>query len=71
MEEIPVFVKVDDYKEVLKTINELKVKIDSAKELIAEIHKIKEEEESELETWKIGLSDVEQKIDNLSVLLKQ
>jgi predicted patatin/cPLA2 family phospholipase len=71
MEEVPVFVKVEDYKDVLKNIEELKNKIAIAKDLIVEIHKIKEEEENELETWKIGLNDVEQKIENLSSLLKQ
>ena len=71
MEEMPVFVKVEDYQEVLDMIGELRGKIENAKSLIHDIHELKEEEESELEAWRIGLDDVEQKIANLSSLLKQ
>ena len=68
---MPVYVKIDDYKEVLETIADLNSKIVDAKALLTNIDAIKSEEESELESWKMGLDDVEQKLLNLNESLSQ
>lgn len=66
---MPVFVKIDEYKEVLDTIANLQKQIADAKALLGEIDAIKHDEESELESWKMGLEDVEEKISNLNGIL--
>jgi uncharacterized protein Yka (UPF0111/DUF47 family) len=63
--EMPVFVKIDDYKEVLDVIELMKNKIEQAKSLIARINELKNEEDSELEAWKTNINEIEQKIDNV------
>lgn len=68
---MPVFVKIDDYKDVVKSIQELQGKISNAKSLLNQIEQIKQEEETELESWKIGLDDIEQKIANLNDVLTE
>ena len=59
---MPVFVKISDYKEVLDTVNELKVKLQNAKSILAQITELKHQEDAELVSWTSGLDDVEQKI---------
>lgn len=68
---MPVYVKIEDYKEVLVTIADLKEKIVDAKNLLESIDTIRNDEETELESWKMGLSDVEQKVLNLNDVLSQ
>ena len=68
---MPVYVKIDDYKEVLETIADLQKKIGNAKELLAQVDSIRNDEESELESWKMGVGDIEQKIADLKAVLSQ
>ena len=63
--EMPVFVKIDDYKEVLDVIELMKNKIEQAKALISKINELKNEEDSELEAWKTNINEIEQKVDNI------
>jgi predicted S18 family serine protease len=63
--EMPVFVKIDDYKEVLDIIELMKNKIEQAKSLIARINELKNDEDSELEAWKTNIAEIEQKVENV------
>ena len=48
-EEMPVFVRVDEYKDVLEIMNHIKTKIENAKDTLAKINQLKNEEDAELE----------------------
>jgi len=61
-EGMPVFVKVDDYKEVLEVMNMIRNKIEEAKEILGKINELKNEEDAELELWHTGLEEVERKM---------
>tara|TARA_Y100000310_G_scaffold127071_1_gene126098 strand:- start:1698 stop:1925 length:228 start_codon:yes stop_codon:yes gene_type:complete len=63
MEKMPVFVKVDEYDEVLNIIKVIKSKIDDAKSTLLKINDLKNEEDHQLEMWQNSLSEVEKKID--------
>jgi uncharacterized protein Yka (UPF0111/DUF47 family) len=63
--EMPVFVKIEDYKEILDVIELMKNKIAQAKGLIQRINELKNEEDSELEAWKTNIDEIEQKVDNI------
>lgn len=65
-EKMPVFVKIDEYKEVLDVLNTIKEKVNDAKTVLSEIEELKEKEDNELESWKSGLEDVENKIDYIN-----
>ena len=60
---MPVYVKIDDYKEVLQVIGIIKDKIAAAKEIIGKINELRNEEDAELELWHSGLEEVERKVD--------
>ncbi len=60
---MPVFVKVDDYDEVLNIIKTIRHKIDDAKNTLLKINDLKNEEDHQLELWQNSLSEVEKKID--------
>lgn len=60
---MPVFVKVDEYEEVLSLIKMIRKKIDEAKETLLKINELKNEEDHQLEIWQNNLAEVEKKID--------
>ncbi|MFA6461416.1 MAG: hypothetical protein WCV90_04050 [Candidatus Woesearchaeota archaeon] len=63
MERMPVFVKVDEYDDVLNLIKLIRKKIDESKETLMKINELKNEEDHQLEMWQNNLAEVEKKID--------
>lgn len=59
----PVFVKIDEYKEVLDLLDVIKGKLDDAKGKLDDINKLKDEENRELEAWSSNVADIEKKVD--------
>jgi len=64
-ERMPVFVKIDDYKDVLDVIELIRSKIAQAHSTIQKINGLKSEENAELDMWKANLNDIEQKISKI------
>ncbi len=60
--EMPIYVRIEEYKDVLEVIELIKKKVEGAKALLGEINEIKAEEDKELERWEESLSLVEKKI---------
>ncbi len=60
---MPVFVKIDEYKNVIDTMGLIKAKIELAKDTLAKINQLKNEEDAELELWHNSLEEVERKIE--------
>ncbi|RLE45172.1 hypothetical protein DRJ16_00170 [Candidatus Woesearchaeota archaeon] len=63
MPEAPIYVKVDEYKDVLDLLNMIKNKLAEAKELLSRINELKNEEDAELELWHSGIEEIEKKIE--------
>ncbi len=63
--EMPVFVKIEEYKDVLDVIELIKDKLAQANNLLGRINELKNEEDSELERWKSNLEEIERKIDDI------
>lgn len=59
----PVFVKIDEYKEVLDILEVIKGKIDVAQKTLKEVKKLKDEEDRELSSWSTNLDDITAKVD--------
>lgn len=59
---MPVFVRIEEYRDVLDIVNMIKNKIEEAKETLGKIHELKNEEDAELELWHTGIEEVERKI---------
>lgn len=62
-ENMQVFVKIDDYKDVLDIMNMIKNKLSEAKITLGEINKLKNEEDAELELWHTSLDEAERRIE--------
>ena len=60
---MPVFVKIDDYKDVLEALNLLNKRLEKAREIMARINDLKNEEDAELDAWDRELQEVEKKLD--------
>jgi uncharacterized NAD(P)/FAD-binding protein YdhS len=63
MERMPVFVKVDEYNNVLGVIRGIRKKVEEAKETLAKIHEYKNEEDHQVEVWNNNLAELEKKVE--------
>ncbi len=69
MPDVPIFVKIDNYKEVLEDINTIKMKLVEAKKLLAEIEELKNEETSEINLWRQSLDEADAKMEYIDKTL--
>lgn len=63
MNDMPVFVKVEDYKDALDILNMIRAKIENAKKTLERINQLKGEEDTELELWQETINEAERKVD--------
>ncbi len=62
-QQTPVFVKIDEYKDVLDILDLIKNKIKEAKAAISDINDLKNQEDAALLEWSNEITDIEKKID--------
>jgi hypothetical protein len=62
-EGMPVYVRIEEYKDVLDVMNLIKSKIAEAKETLAKLNDLKNDEDAELDLWHTSLEEVERKVD--------
>lgn len=62
MAEKNVFVRIDEYKDILDIIALVNQKVDEARTVLGKINDLKNQEDAELENWKNSLDDVERKM---------
>ncbi len=58
-----IFVKLNEYKEILNLVSDLKEKLDVAKATLEKIQGLKTEEETELELWNSSIKEIENKME--------
>lgn len=63
--EMPVFVKIDEYKEVLDVLGLIKEKISQAQGILSKIEQLQSEEAAELDAWKKGLDEISAKVEHI------
>jgi len=68
---MPVFIKIEEYNDVLTLMRTVRKKLDEAKETLLKIHDLKNEEDHQLELWQNTLADVEKKVDFISHSLSE
>lgn len=71
MEQMPVFVKIDDYNSVLDLMKAIARKMDEAKETLAKINELKNEEDHQIEMWQSALGEIEKKIEFMNHSLNE
>jgi len=62
MNNTPIFIKIDSYKEVLDIIDVVKAKLDKSKSILKQINQIKAEEDEELLEWQTTLDNISDKV---------
>ena len=62
MDDKPIFVKIEKYKEALRTIKDIKERVNDAEGILRKIHGIRRTEEAELLHWEKELSDIKTKM---------
>jgi hypothetical protein len=63
------FIRLEEYKEVLAVLAKMKNKVDDAKDLLNKLGDMKAEEDAELDIWDKTLKDIESKISDINKTL--
>lgn len=66
---MPVFVKVDEYKEILDVLEMIKSKIKEIRAALGDINALRNEEDAELAMWNNTMNEIEKKIDGIDRIM--
>ena len=69
MKGAPVFVKVDEYKEILEILDMVKSKLGEVRHTISSMNALREEEDAELAAWNNTMNNIQMKIENIDKML--
>jgi len=69
MERKALYVKVEDYKDIIDIMTLVRKKVHDARSILDSIQTLKREEDREVEQWNATLSDIDNKIDYLDKTL--
>jgi soluble cytochrome b562 len=59
---VPVFVKITDYKEVLDIVDVMRQKLKETTQTLEKIKELKAEEDRELQDWEKGIAEISRRI---------
>ena len=66
---MPVFVKVDEYKEILDVLEMIKSKIKEIRAALGDINSLRNEEDAELAMWNNTINEIEKKIEGIDRIM--
>jgi hypothetical protein len=61
-----IFVKLNEYKDILDLLDALKDKLDQSKATLDKIKSLKTEEETELELWENSINEIDTKLIHIN-----
>ncbi|MBR9690639.1 hypothetical protein GOV08_03060 [Candidatus Woesearchaeota archaeon] len=62
-ENAPLFIKLDEHKDILNIVTVIKKKVQESKNTLGRIENLRAEEKNELENWTKNLNDVHTKVE--------
>lgn len=65
MDKAPVFVKIEDYKDIVDLLALIKDRTKQAKFLLDKVREIKDQEDAEILSWAKKLEDVGQRVNEI------
>jgi len=71
MEKMPVFVKIEEYEDIINTMLTLKNKVEAAKTTLIKINQLKQEEDSQLQSWQSALEEIENRMNTIDQFLHE
>ena len=66
---MPVFVKVDEYKEILDVLEMIKGKVNEIRNTLGSINSLRNEEDAELGMWNSTINDIEKKVESIDRIM--
>ena len=66
---MPVFVKVDEYKDILEVLDMIKGKLKEIRDTLGNINALRNEEDAELTMWNNAIDDIEKKVDGIDKIM--
>ncbi len=66
---MPVFVKVDEYREILDVLDMIKGKIKEIRGTLGGINALRNDEDAELAMWNSTLNEIEKKVDSIDRIM--
>ncbi|MFH1400180.1 MAG: hypothetical protein ABIH41_01550 [Nanoarchaeota archaeon] len=67
----PVFVKIDEYEDILNILDVLRANIAKTKDTIDKLQEMRAQEEQTIKTWHLHLDDVTKKVEEINKTLFQ
>jgi hypothetical protein len=58
-----VFVRIDEYKEVISLFDNVRSQLDKTKSILGKIKELKAEEQTEIELWNKSIMEIEKKLE--------
>ena len=71
MENAPIFVKIDEYKEIMQVVDVINEKIGGIKTTLTELSDIKTKEDEQIKDWNKRLASVSEKMGYINASLKE
>lgn len=65
----PVFVKVDDYKEILDVLEMIRARVNEIKQVLSSLKSLRNEEDAELAVWNNAINEIEKKIEGIDKIM--
>lgn len=62
---MPLFVKLEKYDEITRTLRMIRAKVDEARASLEKIKEIKMQEDKEMESWSQELETIQEKINKI------
>jgi len=66
MENIPIYVKVDKYKELLEVLKTINAKLQAVDKTIDKINNLKSQEDEQLRQWTTNLADIKSRVEKIN-----
>jgi len=66
MENVPIYVKVDKYKELTQVLKAISVKLQSVDKTISKINELKAQEDEQIRKWNENLTDIKSRVERIN-----
>lgn len=66
MENVPIYVKVDQYKELLEVLKGINNKLQSVERTIGKINELKAQEDSQISAWNENITDIKARLEKIN-----
>lgn len=69
MQKKQIYVKIDEYKEILDMISLIRSNVKEARGILNNINDLKNKEDEEIEIWKSDIEDIQKKMEYMDKVL--